>query len=208
MGVAIPRQHDSAAAARSEFLSLAVIGGGREVESYRIVLAAVRQFLGANPQVQIFMELRGPGEHQIWRHAQRLGLLELLSTFSNSWHHRSLLTRCDVLLVPEADAEVRSLVLEAMAHALPVVVADGRQTDAIRAGETAIVVTERSESAWAGAMQALAANRDMAARIGGAARAEVAARNRSSQQVSRLLETLLRTVHGESYVFDRSRVAP
>jgi glycosyltransferase involved in cell wall biosynthesis len=202
IGVPLPREPTAIFTAENPFISIAVIGSGRDVTGYRTMLTAIRGLVRDQAALQVFMELRGSGEHEIWQHARSLEILDHLSTLTSAGHHRSLLTRCDLLIAPEREAEVRSLVPEAMAHGLPVIVADARQNDAIRPGETAELVTESTESGWRRAIQGLLENPQRAIAMGAAGRAVIAARHRSSDQVRLLAVTLRRIVHGETYAFE------
>ena len=75
MGVAVPDVPRSILVDADSSIALAVLGGARDVRSYQALLTGLARVVRDLPHVQVFLELNGPNEHEIWRHARRLGSL-------------------------------------------------------------------------------------------------------------------------------------
>jgi hypothetical protein len=183
-------------------VALAVIGGGRDVPAYRAMLGGLSRLSHDGPPIQAFVELRGPYEHEIWRHARRLDLLDSISAIGDANHHRSLLTCCDALVVPERFGEIRSLRFEAMASGIPVIASHDPYLDMLTDGVNAEVVAEPDTEAWARGLRRLVSDPDHARALGEAGRAQVTERNRTRTQISRLSEILSRVATGGTYAFE------
>jgi len=202
MGVAVPDAPRSILVDADNSIALAVVGGGRDVRSYQALLTGLARVIRDLPQVQVFLELNGPNEHEIWRHARRLDLLEFVTAIPDASRLRSLLTRCDVLLMPEQYGELRSLTLEAMTFAMPVVASEDPYLDMLIDGETASVVRSADPEAWSRPLMRLLTQPEVARDMGAAARALMSARHRSSDQVTRLIAAFERITGGGAYAFE------
>jgi hypothetical protein len=201
MGVAVPSRARSILAAPDQAIALAIIGTGRDVPAYRALLGGLSRAVQQMPQIQSFIELDGPNEHEIWRHARRLELLENVSALTDASQHRALLTRCDLLLVPEQFGDLRSIMLEAMAFGMPVLAANDPFLDMLEDGTTAAIVEMPDAEAWARQLRRLLTEPETARALGAAGRDRVAAAHRSSDQVAALVETFERITSGGTYRF-------
>ena len=202
MGVAVPARPRSILENPDDAIALAILGGGRNVRAYQALLSGLVQVIDELPQIQVFLELRGPNEHEIWRHARRLNLLENVSAIANATQHRSLLTRCDMIVRPERYGELSSLMLEAMAYGMPIVTRDDPFLDMLEDGRTAAVVDADDAKAWTERIAGLLRNPSAARALGLAGRARIEEKHRSSDHVEHLRQTLERIGHGGSYRFD------
>ena len=199
MGVSVPREPRNVLAERENAIGLAVIGGGRDTSAYESLLAALSRIVREWPQVQIVLELRGPRAHEIWRQARRLDLLSHISTISDAAHHRSLLTRCDGLLIPERSGEMNSLILDAMAMGLPVVANEDANLDMLCPEAGTRLLDDPSPDSWYRNISTLIKNPEDARAAGMKGRDLVARRYRSIDQVERLMQTFEMTMSGGSY---------
>lgn len=197
-GVAVPKSAWPVFQDSSRPIALAVVGSGRDVMSYRALLGGFSRLLRDNYTAHAFIELRGPQQHEIWRHAHRLDLLSNVSTITDAARFRSLLTQCDALVLPERYGEVRSLVLDAMAMGLPIVAAEDPFLDMLIADETALLVSQPETDAWAAQLRKLLSSPEFAQKLGLAGRAYIDEHHRSSRQIAALLEMLNRLIHGEA----------
>ncbi|MHC4220600.1 MAG: glycosyltransferase, partial [Planctomycetota bacterium] len=152
-------------------------------------------------QIQACLELRGPNEHEIWRQARRLDLLGHISTIDDAAQHRTLLTGCDVLVVPERFGEVRSLILGAMALGMPVMASDDPYLDMLVAEQTAIIVQQPDPDEWADNLRRLFTESDLAHRIGGAARDWIAEHHRPEDHAVRLTAAFQQVLSGGAHTF-------
>jgi hypothetical protein len=198
-GVAIPPR--PRAIFREPPVALAIIGGGRDVPAYRAMLGGLSRLSHDGAPIQAFIELHGPYEHEIWRHARRLDLLDRISAISDANHHRALLTCCDVLVVPERFGELRSLMIEAMAAGIPVVASVDPYLDMLNHETNALLIAEPEAESWARGLSRMVSEPEQARTLGEAARAHAMEWHRTSSQVSRLSEILTRVASGGTYAF-------
>jgi glycosyltransferase involved in cell wall biosynthesis len=201
MGVALPPEPRRILADPESNIALAIIGSGRDVRMYQEMLGGLARVVRALPQTQAFLELEGPHEHDIWRYARRLDLLENVSALTDASRHRALLTRCDALIVPEQFGDLRSLMLEAMTFGMPVIASEDPFLDMLEDKRTASVVSDSSAEGWARHVTDLLTNPDAARALGLAGRDRIAAHHGSSAQVTALVATFERIVSGGAYAF-------
>ncbi|MHC5113525.1 MAG: glycosyltransferase family 4 protein [Planctomycetota bacterium] len=204
-GVGLPAEPRTILADPERSVALAIVGGGRDVAAYRALLTGLSGVIRRMPQVQVFLELDGPNDHEIWRHAQRLEMLENVSTITHAGDHRGLLTRCDAMLVPEQYGELRSIVLEAMSFGLPIIASADPFLDMLVDGETASIVSPPEPEEWNRHLLRLLTDPESARALGAGARERIATAHRSSDQITDLVEVLKRIVSGEVYPFEPSK---
>lgn len=203
MGVATPRRARRPLDDRERAPAIAILGGARDVPAYTALLGGLARVVKNHPALQVFLELRGRHEHDIWRQAERLGLLGAVSAIGAAEQHRALLLRCDVVLWPERFGELRSILLEAMAMGLPVVAASDNALDMLVDGETASLVFEASEDHWARSLSAILDDPPRAQALGLRGREHVVTSHRSSEQVQRLMAALAQVAGQDAYAFPR-----
>ncbi len=206
-GVSVPRHAREILSHSDRSVSLAIIGGGRDVSSYRAMLAGLSLIVREMPHLQAAIELRGRHAHDIWREARRLELLSNLSAITDAAPLRALLTECDILLMPERYGEMRSLMLDAMANGMAIISADDPALDMLIDNETVAVVPEAETEAWARQMRKILNDPEHARQLGQGARDMVLAQHRSSDQVRHMLDFLDRVVTGDSIRFSDVRPA-
>lgn len=202
MGIAIPPKPRAILSDPDRSISLAILGGGRDVPAYRALLAGLSRVVRTTSQIQAFLELSGPNEHEIWRHANRLELLHNVSALTDAAQHRNLLTYCDVVLLPEQYGELRSLMLDAMAFGIPVLANDDAFLDMLIDGDTAVVVDPADAETWARKISWVLGDPDEARALGRRGRDWVAGRHRSTDQINRLIEVFHRIGRGGAIPFE------
>jgi hypothetical protein len=201
MGVSPPRQPRTVLADDSQPPSVAVMGGARDVSAYSAMLNGLARVMKDLPSLEVILELRGPHEHDIWRIAERAGIINAVSTIGSASHHHALLTRCDVVLYPERYGELRSVLLETMAMGLPVIAAADPALDMLEENSTARLIKENSPAAWIQAVSELLQKPADAQRLGAAGREKVLANHRSALQVNHMVNLLQRLVGTDAYAF-------
>jgi hypothetical protein len=202
MGVPVADTAPTPPADPERSISVAIMGPGRDMHAYTAMLTALQRVVRELPQVQAVIELREPHAHAIWREANRLDLLGNLSAITDASPLRALLTRCDVLLVPEASGEMRSLLLEAMAAGMAIVAADDPALDLLVDGVTAAVVGGRPHPEhWGSAIRRVLTSPHHAASLGREAHRRVLLKHRVRDHVHGLRGTFERIMSGGSYSF-------
>jgi glycosyltransferase involved in cell wall biosynthesis len=200
MGVSTTRRPRNVLSHPDRPPAIAILGEARDMPAYSALLGGLSVVLKEHPALEVFIELRGPHEHDIWRQAERQALFGSISAIGSATQHRPLLMRCDVLLWPEHHGGLRSLLLEAMAAAIPVIASHDAALDMLRDGETARLVHRDDAEAWAEHLAGLLREPEQARALGRGGREHVVSHHQSSKQVLALLETLER-VSGRAYAF-------
>ena len=204
MGVADPGQPHDIPPAGKQSLSLAIIGSGQDTVGHRAMLTGLSRLINELPQLQACLELRGPNEHEIWRHARRLDLLGHISAIVDAAMHRPLLTGCDVLVIPEQIGQVRSIILQSMALGMPIVAAEDPYLDMLVDDETACLVDPGDAEEWTDKLRRVLTDADLAAALGRGARACVLEHHQPQEQVTRLAGAFEQVVSGGAHTFDTS----
>jgi hypothetical protein len=203
MGVAARSPSESISVEASTDPTVVVLGDSRDVTAYRAMLAGLSRTVREHPRLQIFLELHGPHEHDVWREAGRLSLLGQISAVSDLSRYRRLLVGCQIVLLPERSGDLRSVVLEAMAQCSAFIVSTESPLDMFVNGQTGACVDAMNPDDWASAVLRLLAHADERRRLGAAAHRLVMAHHRSSNQVEGLLATFDSIVRGGAIPFSK-----
>jgi glycosyltransferase involved in cell wall biosynthesis len=201
IGVEIPAQPRQVLTNRDDSMTLAILGSGRDLVGYRAVLTGLSRLISDLPQIQACLELRGPGEHEIWRHARRLDLLGHISSVVDAAMHRPLLTGCDVLVLPERQGQVRSIVLESLGAGMPAVTADDPYLDILVPDETALIVDHAVPDDWTDKLHSVLTDPSVAPRLASNARRMVAEGHRPEEHADRLAAAFQQVVSGGAHAF-------
>ena len=205
LGVEVPRQ-PHAVLEKDEAVALAIIGSGHDTAAHRAMLTGLSRLTKELPYLQACLELRGPYGHEIWRHARRLDLLGHVSTIVDAARHRPLLTGCDVLVVPERQGQVRTLVLEAMALGMPVIASDDPYLDMLVADQTAMIVQEPDPDEWTEKLRRLLGDHALAKRLGATARSWIAAHHRPEDHLNQVVAAFEQVLRGGAHTFADVRI--
>lgn len=200
-GVAMPSVPHKILGSPQSAIALAIVGAGRDLIGYRSLLNGLAKVMRAMPQVHAFLEMREPHDPGIWRCIRQLDLTSRVSVIADAAQHRALLTRCDMLLIPEASGEVSSIAYEAMAAGMPVIAVQDQIADWQIHDEAAVVLTGPDAGLWERHLLGLLSHPEKARSIGLAGRSRVAASHRSSDQAAKLLATLGKMIRGENLPF-------
>jgi glycosyltransferase involved in cell wall biosynthesis len=106
-----------------------------------------------------------------------------------------------VLVCPEARGEQRTIVLDAMSHAMAIVAIRDPMVSYLKDGQTAHLVSRPAPEEWATAIEVAVVDRAQAKQLGESARSYVAANHRVSTHVATVLDVYERVVSGESLPF-------
>lgn len=204
VGVTVPREPRQMLAEAADSITLAVLGRGVDVAAYRAALGGLNRVLRSRPQGQVFVELSGARDHEIWQLIDRLEMHDQVSVITDAVHHRPLLLHCDVLILPEQSGEMRSLVMESMAAGLAIVAAEDPAIGLLVHDQTARLVAEQTANEWAEHLDQILSDVQFARRLGDGARRWVSEHQRSSQQVARLIATFERIVGGDAISFPKA----
>ena len=134
------------------------------------------------------LEQGGAFQDSLERESERLGIRERVE-FGFHDDVPALLESLDVVALPSWTEGLPVVLLEAMAHARPVVATPvGGTPELVVDGETGLLVPPRDPEALAAALRRLLEDPDLACRLGEAGRARVAERFTAAEQTRRILE--------------------
>jgi glycosyltransferase involved in cell wall biosynthesis len=179
----------------------AVLGCGGDVPAHRALLAALSRLHRDLTGLQCVYELRGRNDHEIWRIAQRLDLLDCISFITSADRLRPLVIRADAVVMPECMGRMRSILLDAMAAGVPTAAFADPILDLLRHEETALLVSEQHVEPWVAALRRLATDVELSRRLGGEARRTVAAVHDPQQAADAYAETFAQAGSGGSLPF-------
>lgn len=169
--------------------SVCVLSSGDEPTSVIHLLTALARTPGLPMEPMIFLDARAVERHpEVWRHAGAMNLLPRLTVVSEIESRRELLLRVDALIQADCRGEHASLVLEAMASAIPLVARSDRLISIASDPSIAILVEEPSEQGWARALTALLASPADARGLGMAARRYIQTHRLAHVQVRAALD--------------------
>lgn len=201
MGIALPTTSRKILSNPKQSISMAIVGGGRDVPAYRAMLGGIRRISKNLPQLQVFLELRGPNQHEIWRYARKLKLLDCISTITEASPYRRLLTQCDMMLLPERFGELYTIMLEAMANGMVIVANQDPMLEMLHDEENAYLVDAEHTDHWSQALLKAIRNPESARELGKKACLFASEHHSTNVQVESLITLLERVSMGGSYSF-------
>lgn len=196
----LPADADPDERSDAEELCVVVSGTGVLDARYQAMLEAIGEIVDDHPDTQFFLDGLETDQHELWNAASRLDLLAHVSLVPPQMDRRDLLLHGDVFCQPQSLGRPRSLTLEAMAHAVPLLVAEDPWVDHFVEEQTVRLVREPTAEAWARALRGLIADRAAARELGARARAWV----REHRPVSGMVDATLyayRQISGETIPF-------
>jgi hypothetical protein len=129
-------------------ISVMFVGTGRESRPFCAALEGVLRLLKRHPDLLVFMDAKAAHRSGAWMLAQKLRLGDHISLIEDIEGRRDLLLQGDLLVIPEAGGEQRSILLDAMANAMVVVARHDPDVSALIEGRTAKLVTQPSADMW------------------------------------------------------------
>lgn len=140
---------------------IAVVCSGDLPDATIAMLEGLAAIIPQHPHILVFLdEAAVKKDHEVWRAAQRLGLLDRLSVIADMETRRELILQADLLLLPDIVGEARSVILDAMGEGV-VVISDGAAaSDALIDGRTALLINERRPEHWAQAIASVLSDDD------------------------------------------------
>ena len=149
----------------------------RREKAHDVLLKAAAQLAPAHPQLRFVVAGGGPREGELRALSSSLGLDGRVEFLGHVENVPALLARADAFVLPSLSEAFPNAAMEAMAAGLPVVAsAVGGLLDLIEHGRNGLLVPAGDCDALAAAMASLVADPALAARLGGAARDDVAYR--------------------------------
>ena len=169
-------------------LSISIIASGDDPASILGLLTALARCAHLPADAMVFLDAIAFERHpNLWRKARDLGLLERLSLIDCMEARRDLVLQTDVLAVPEANGQTRSIILDAMIARLAVIARADPLVEATAVADVAVLSPAGTVDAWSDALTRLLANPEYRVSLGKAARAYVLAKRPVHKQVEAIL---------------------
>lgn len=190
VGVPVPATPGPVFDRPDDAMAICILGPIVDPVAWRSLVVGLAQAVRNFPQLHVFIELVGPSAHAAWQELDRLDLLSRVSAIYAATKLRPLITRCDLLVVPQPPGRVRSLILEAMAMGVPVIAGADPCLDMLQDGETADIVELADADQWAALLRRRLEDPVSARAQGLRGRSRIARDHGSTVRVAAMAETL------------------
>lgn len=168
--------------------SIMVAGAGLDRGAFSTAFEAIAQVVRDRPDALVFVDALAARRTDLWSLAAKLGMRERVSLVDEMDANRELVLRGDVLVLPEARGEQRTLVLEAMGAGMPVLGAADPGNTTLIEGKSAMLVPPGDRARWIATLGTVLDDARVREGLIGAARAYVAEEHRPSRQVSGVID--------------------
>ncbi|MBX3408877.1 MAG: hypothetical protein KF859_03215 [Phycisphaeraceae bacterium] len=169
-------------------ISAVMVGHGADPANWAAALRGLAMLAYEGREVLIFADARAASRVGLWREARRLDLLSRLSMIEELESRRDLTLRGDMLFLPEARGEQRSITLDAMSTGMLVVAANDPANSLLQEGRTATLVNGTDPGAWLAACRRFIEEPAFAAAQGRSAHQFVRQERRASDHVRGVIQ--------------------
>jgi glycosyltransferase involved in cell wall biosynthesis len=190
VGVPVPADPGPVFDRPDDAIAVCILGPIVDPAAWRSLVIGLARVARDFPQLHVFIELVGPSAHAAWQELDRLDLLSRVSAITAATKLRPLITRCDLLVVPQPPRRVRSLILEAMAMGVPLIAAADPCLDMLEDGDTADIAELADADQWAGLLRRRLEDPVAARAQGLRGRSRIARDHGSTVRVTAMAETL------------------
>ncbi|MHC4976954.1 MAG: glycosyltransferase [Planctomycetota bacterium] len=175
---------------RSDQRALAILSTGLEPASTCAVLKAIASIRSDFPRLVVLLDEAAVAHHhrQVWGTIRATDLTDCTTIVSGMETRRDIVMQADVLIQPEATGEVRSVTLDALAHAMLVLARRDPSVDTLTGDAPPIVVDDSSQRGWEQALSVALNDHHREERRAVAGRRFIAEHRTVSSHVSQLLE--------------------
>ncbi len=187
-GVLPPEHHHHPSRDDGRPIAIAIVATGVSRRAVTVMLEGLAQAIGERTDVLIFLDEAPVARHPaVWRLIQSLKLTDRLSVVADLESRRAPTLDLDILAVPEALGEHRTIVLDAMAARCAVVAQTDPLCDYLVEGETAKLIADPTAKRWQDIFESLIADRASREALGQSASRYVARERLAHAQVEQLL---------------------
>jgi hypothetical protein len=185
-------------------VSLVLGGGGSDPPAYAAALVGLASLAARGHDLMVFADASVAARAVPVSLVKSTGLTERFTLVPEVEARRELALAADILLVPEAVGEHRSLVLDAMASGTLVVALADPLVSYLADGKTARLVERPDADAWSSAVGGLLTDRAAARALAESAREYTRQKHRVSSQVAAILDAYEWLAGRTSIPFDPS----
>ncbi len=201
-GVHVPsREHEILTPKRES--AIMIVGSARGTGAIQEVIAGVASAI--DDETLVFVDASLAPKAHIWRIARQHQVLDRLSIIEDMEGARDLVLQGDLLVIPSAMGENRSIVLDAMAHGMLVVAPRDDAIEPLADPERISLVPESGRTCFRQAVEQALASPETARRRAHAGRRYVQDRRRASVHISAILDAYERVASREPVPIARGR---
>jgi hypothetical protein len=182
-------------------VSIILGGNGRDATAIASFLEGFAAFAKQHPDVMVLADSTVIQRAQAWPVVRRLGLLDKFTLIPDLEARRELALRADLLALPEALGEHRTLTLDAMAHGMLVVAAADPLNGVLVDSRTAKLLDKPVPDSWALSLTWALESRDQARSLAWSGREYVRLNRRASAHVASVVDAYEWMTSGESIPF-------
>jgi len=168
--------------------AITVSGAGVDRDSLVASLEGLAKLVKTHPDVMIFLDAHAARRANVWPTVRSLGLESRLSLTPLLEGRRELALRTDLLVLPEAPGEFKSIVLDAMATGLPIVAASDPMVTCLHDRRNALLIAGPDPALWAGAIGELLEDVPLARSLASAAREHIRKEHRVSSHIATVID--------------------
>lgn len=168
--------------------TLMLIGSGREAKAWEATLRGIQMAADEGVDLLVFCDSLAAKRVNLWALARSLNLLNRISLIEELEGRRDLMLHGDVLLLPEAFGEQRSIILEAMAGGMVVLAAADSNTSLLQPGRTAFIIDKPSPANWSKVLIELYREPARAATIAASAHLFIQVHRKASDHIKGVLD--------------------
>jgi glycosyltransferase involved in cell wall biosynthesis len=168
--------------------AITISAAGVDRGSLVAALEGLAKLAKKRPDVMVFLDAHAARKANVWPTVRALGLEKQLSLTPLLEGKRELALRTDMLLLPEAPGEFKSIVLDAMATGLPVIAASDPMVTCLHDRRNALLVGGPDPDLWADAVGELLDNVELARSLAAAAREHIRKDHRVSSHIATVID--------------------
>ncbi|MFG0307304.1 MAG: glycosyltransferase [Phycisphaerales bacterium JB040] len=165
-------------------VGLAMIGNGGDIANVRAAFDGIAPILSGRDDTMLFVDAVACQRAGLWKRARQFDVRDRVSVIDHMEDRRDLILRCDVLLSPEARGEHRTILLDALGAALPVVCRSDESIELLQTPGITVRVMASTAQLWTEAVGSLLEDPAQARQMGEAARQHISEHQRWSKYVA------------------------
>jgi glycosyltransferase involved in cell wall biosynthesis len=180
-----------------------LVGSGFDVAGWTAALKGCHEAIRSGLDLLLFADVLAAKRSNLWAVARSLGLLERLSLIDNLESRRDLVLHGDLLLLPEARGEQRSIILQAMAAEMLVIAATDPSSSILQADRTCVTINPGNFEQWAVELRRLLTDRTAALTLAESAKFFIQMHRRASDHVRGVIKAYTDLTAGQTLKFPR-----
>ncbi|MFT5422504.1 MAG: hypothetical protein ACI89L_000261 [Phycisphaerales bacterium] len=165
-------------------IGIVMVGNGGDTANCRAAFDGIAQVLAARDNTMLFIDAFAADRAGLWKRAKQAGVRRSVSVIDHLEDRRDLILRCDLLVSPESRREHRTILLDAMGAAVPVIAGADETIDILEVPDISVQVRAGTATDWARAVESLVGDPQRARELGEAARRHISENQRWSRYVA------------------------